>query len=268
MTVTLEDVSMILGLPIDGEAVTGTLEPAGWRDRVGILVGVRPNDPKDGTKDKKPTGVSSAWMHQHFGVPPPNGADDAIVERYARAWLWHMLSGFLFPDACGNTVSWMWLAIIGQDWENLRDYSWGSTTLAWLYRQLCDACLRSGNNANIGGCYLLQIWMWEHIPVGWSDRFAHGKWPFEDDESLPTVAFPWKNIQNVIGNSTRRYTAYSNELDCLSHEHVTWQPYIRGEVQNLELSPLCTRDSQLWRSVLPLICFYIVEYHLPNRVMR
>ncbi|CAO2141318.1 unnamed protein product [Urochloa humidicola] len=34
MTVTLQDVAMILGLRIDGRAVTGNISPAGWRDRV------------------------------------------------------------------------------------------------------------------------------------------------------------------------------------------------------------------------------------------
>ena len=39
---------------------------------------------------------------------------------------------------------------------------------------MCDACRRSGDNANLGGCaYLLQLWMWERIPVGWPKRYAH-----------------------------------------------------------------------------------------------
>ena len=46
-------------------------------------------------------------------------------------------------------------------------YSWGLATLAWLYRQLCDGCKRSGADSNLGGCaYLLQIWVWERFPVG------------------------------------------------------------------------------------------------------
>ena len=35
MTVTLEDMAMISGLPINGEALTGTTVSANWRDRGG-----------------------------------------------------------------------------------------------------------------------------------------------------------------------------------------------------------------------------------------
>ncbi|CAO2164020.1 unnamed protein product [Urochloa humidicola] len=269
MTVTLEDVAMIIGLPIDGRAVTGSINPVGWRDRVEALVGFRPPQPPEGAKDRRTTGVSSGWIAEHFGQPPAADADDAVVERYARAWLWHMLAGFLFPDSSGNTISWMWLDVIGHDWESLRTYSWGLAALSWLYRQLCEACRRTGENSNLGGCaLLLQVWMWERIPVARPDRRAPGLWPYEDEGSLPTVAFLWKNILNVYGNSMRRYIDYSNELDCLLDSHVTWEPYRRNEVQGMALSPLCTRDRQFWRSVLPLICFFLMEYHLPCRVAR
>ncbi|CAL5055662.1 unnamed protein product [Urochloa decumbens] len=269
MTVTLEDVAMILGLPIDGRAVTGNISPAGWRDRVGLLLGVRPPDPPEGTKDRKTTGVSFGWISQHFGHPPPPGAADGVIQRHARAWLWHLVGGFLFPDGSGNTLSWMWLDILSQQWEVVAAYSWGSATLAWLYRQMCEACRRTGDSSSLGGCcYLLQVWMWERIPVGRPDRGPPGDWGFNDEGSLPTVAFLWKNILNVYGNPMRRYIDYSNELDCLLDSHVTWTPYRRDEIDEMELSPVCTEHSELWRANLPLICFFLVEYHLPCRVMR
>jgi hypothetical protein len=62
----------------------------------------------------------------------------------------------------GNTISWMFLEILSQPWENIAGYSWGSTVLAWMYRQLCNASCRTS-----GGCsYLLQIWCWERWPIG------------------------------------------------------------------------------------------------------
>ncbi|CAL4933146.1 unnamed protein product [Urochloa decumbens] len=269
MTVTLEDVAMILGLPIDGKAVTGNIAPNGWKDRVEALVGQRPPDVPEGTKDRRTTGVSAGWLAEHFGHQPPPGAAEDLVERYARAWLWHMLAGFLFPDGSGNTVSWMWLDAISEDWELLRDYSWGSATLAWLYRQLCEACRRTADNSNLGGCaLLLQIWMWERIPVARPNRGPPDAWLHNDEDSLPTVAFLWKNIVNVYGGSMRRYIDYSNELDCLLPSHVTWRPYERDELEHMELSPLYTQDKDMWRAEVPLICYYLVEYHLPSRVSR
>jgi hypothetical protein len=42
MTITLEDVATLFGLHIDEKALTGTINPVGWRDMVEALVGVRP----------------------------------------------------------------------------------------------------------------------------------------------------------------------------------------------------------------------------------
>jgi hypothetical protein len=44
ITVTLQDVIMILGLPINGTPVCGMVSPAGWRDSVGHAIGLRPPD--------------------------------------------------------------------------------------------------------------------------------------------------------------------------------------------------------------------------------
>jgi hypothetical protein len=86
-------------------------------------------------------------------------------------WLWHMVASFLVPDASGNTISWMYLPQLREEWENIALYSWGSATLAWLYHQLCEACRRASPTSNLGGCtYLLQIWIWERIPIGRTHR--------------------------------------------------------------------------------------------------
>ncbi|XP_062186666.1 serine/threonine-protein phosphatase 7 long form homolog [Phragmites australis] len=254
LTVTLQDVVMILGLLVDGQPVCGNVQSAGWRDMVEQFVG-RPPEPAQDAKDKKPSGVNSARLAQNFTEFPGDAAEQ-VIESYARAWLWHLVGGYLFPDGSGNTVSWMYLPILGEQWENVGLYSWGSATLAWLYRQLCDACRRSGDHANLGGCaYLLQVWMWERLP-------------FEDEGSLLTVAFLCRNVRAVTGNAGRRYLFYTNELNCIMQSHVTWEPYDWHEIVAMGLSTLCTQDSEYWQSVLPLICFYIVEMHCPNRMMR
>lgn len=65
-----------------------------------------------------------------------------------------------------------------------------------------------------------------------------------------------------------RYLRYTNELDIITQDQVTWLPYTRDEVLKLELNPMCERDDGLWMTLSPLIYFYAVEYHLPHRVMR
>ncbi|CAN6289753.1 unnamed protein product [Urochloa humidicola] len=110
--------------------------------------------------------------------------------------------------------------------------------------------------------------MWERIPVGRPERHALGAWQHQDEGSLATVGFLWKNAGTIWGNTNRRYLDYVNALDCLTHNHVEWRPYDREEVINMNLSPMCNAGSDLWRNVCPLICFYVVEYHLPHRVKR
>ena len=254
VSITLQDVAMILGLPLEGIAVTGIIQTDGWRDMVEALIGIRPPEPPEGVKDRKTSGVSSAWLRQNFNHCP-QGAPQEAVERYARVWLWHLFGGFLFPDGSGNTISWMILPILGQQWENIAQYSWGSATLAWMYRQLCDACRRIANDSNLGGCaYLLQIWIWERFPVGRPYRgelevlisvaislFVCGTlndfwitiiflllqpWPHHDEESRPTVAYCWKNVGAVRGDPARRYMRYMDDLDCLTQNQViTFIPF-------------------------------------------
>jgi hypothetical protein len=41
-TVMLQDVTMILGLPIDGTLICGPMSSVGWRDSVGEAIGIQP----------------------------------------------------------------------------------------------------------------------------------------------------------------------------------------------------------------------------------
>ena len=50
-------------------------------------------------------------------------AEEAQIDRFARVWLWHFLGAFLFPDTLGNTISWIFLDILRQPWENIAAYS-------------------------------------------------------------------------------------------------------------------------------------------------
>uniref|UniRef100_A0A8I6YRN7 Aminotransferase-like plant mobile domain-containing protein n=1 Tax=Hordeum vulgare subsp. vulgare TaxID=112509 RepID=A0A8I6YRN7_HORVV len=56
MTVTLEDIAMITGLPIEGRALTGKVGSDGWRQWIAALVGVEP----------KP------WTHETRKEPRPS----------------------------------------------------------------------------------------------------------------------------------------------------------------------------------------------------
>jgi hypothetical protein len=89
---------------------------------------------------------------------PSRKIEIVSVTYYCRAWILHLFGCVLFPDATGDTASWMYLPCL-TDWDTAGGYSWASDVLAFLYRHLCEACRRSTQNASIGGCvYLLQLW--------------------------------------------------------------------------------------------------------------
>jgi hypothetical protein len=78
ITVTLQDIAMILGLPIDGSPVCGMVSPAGWRDSIGHAIGLRPPDIAPDHKDRMMTGVHSEWLTAHFNTCP-EGAENIVI---------------------------------------------------------------------------------------------------------------------------------------------------------------------------------------------
>jgi len=50
-------------------------------------------------------------------------AEEAQINRFARVWLWHFLGAFLFPNASGNTINYIFLDILRQPWKNIAAYS-------------------------------------------------------------------------------------------------------------------------------------------------
>ncbi|XP_044414824.1 uncharacterized protein [Triticum aestivum] len=68
------------------------------------------------------------------------------------------------------------------------------------------------------------------------------------------------------------YQKYIAELDTITPEQVEWQPYGAGEslgyTEEFRLNPMCLWDKDLWLMRCPLICNWVVEFHLPHRVYR
>ncbi|KAK3164152.1 hypothetical protein QOZ80_1AG0013360 [Eleusine coracana subsp. coracana] len=138
LTLTLQDVAMITALPIDGIAICDTMDPVGWRDVVQEWLGLRPPETEEDERDKKAAGVSSKWLVDNFVVLDKVEYPEMYLHAAAKAWLWHFVASFLFPDGSGNIVSWICLPYLTKPWDELPNYSWGSAILAWLYRQLVD----------------------------------------------------------------------------------------------------------------------------------
>ncbi|XP_028081077.1 uncharacterized protein LOC114282564 [Camellia sinensis] len=163
-TVTLQDVSVLYGLRIDSRAVTGVDSSRATEQWIALcaeLLGVAPTP-----ADLQAGRVRVRWLAEHFAHLPDHAPDELSQ----------------------NLVKLMYLPLL-RDIEEIGQYSWGSTALAWLYRMLCRAA-QVGTREIGGPLVLLQIWVWERLiciapsrrqPVG------PGELPMgEGDMQLPT----------------------------------------------------------------------------------
>lgn len=60
------------------------------------IIGIRPLALPEGTRDRRTSGVSSAWLRANFNDCTPAAALE-VVERYARVWLWHLFAVSFSP---------------------------------------------------------------------------------------------------------------------------------------------------------------------------
>ncbi|KAE8813649.1 mutator protein [Hordeum vulgare] len=240
-------------------------------EMTGLLpfVQLEPEVEDGGKKDRVPVGATFTWIAANFAHCPED-ADDEVIQRYARVYMWYVISRTIFAEGTCKNAPWMWLKALTV-FDN--KFSWGSAALAYLYRQLDDACRRTTKDGGVGGCMLLlSVWCWECLPVG---RPKSSQWNTWDDHGnpvrQPTWAYKWDLVSEVASEVNLLYKQYINEMDSLTPEQVEWEPYgvgtNFGDAHTFELNPLCVQERHLWLMRCPLICNWAVEFHLPHRVM-
>ena len=142
MTITLQDVDIILGLRIEGPAVTGTcvLDVA---ELCGELLGVTP--PADALRE---SAISIRWLCQQLSTPRPD-ANEVDLERSACGFISALMGSFLFADKKGVHIHLCFLPLL-RDLTQTSTYSWGGAVLAHTYQELCQASL--DRRCGINGC--------------------------------------------------------------------------------------------------------------------
>jgi hypothetical protein len=84
MTITLQDVEVMLGLPVDGEVLVGSTE-LNWSRLCLQLLGVSPPPNKlDGSR------LNMKWLQDTFAVLPDD-ANEVTVQQYTRAYILELL---------------------------------------------------------------------------------------------------------------------------------------------------------------------------------
>ncbi|QHN80431.1 uncharacterized protein DS421_20g678100 [Arachis hypogaea] len=229
-TITLQDVAYQLGLPVDGQAISGCMtdfhihiegaRPAWeWFEE---LFGELPPPDK-----RKLYTVHFTWFHDRFRVLPADASEETVCI-YARAYIMMLLSTQLFMDKSANRVHLRWLPFVAR-LDDMGSYSWGAAALAWLYRCMCRVANR--NVTNLAG------------PLQWATYL-----PSSDGKK-------------------RRIIQYRLALDRLTHRDIVWEPYGSLDVLAVIHPEILTEEhSRLWRAVTSLIYFAVIEWHQVDRV--
>ncbi|KAG5548698.1 hypothetical protein RHGRI_014149 [Rhododendron griersonianum] len=135
MTITLDDVPYLIGVPVEGLAVHA--EVHGKEDCVALLrrwLGVTKRNAKAALCCG---GVTFDWLWNTFHEVEDDATDDR-VEYCVRAYLLYLLGTTLFVDKTGVRVNVSYLDLLS-DLTLVSTYAWGVGALGFLYRQLGQA---------------------------------------------------------------------------------------------------------------------------------
>ncbi|CAN1334518.1 Serine/threonine-protein phosphatase 7 long form homolog [Linum perenne] len=177
-TVTLQDVNIISGLPINGRAITGRVSGQ-WIQMIYDFLGHQLDVE---STDIKGSQLKLRWLNETFNALPPNPTP-FDVQRYARAYMLCLIGGFLFPNKSTQYVHLMWLPLL-RDFTSAGGLSWGSACLAWLYREMCRASHVVAEQIS-GPLFILQIWAWEHFPFIARTPSYTIPWDIEEFQHMP-----------------------------------------------------------------------------------
>ncbi|RYR02459.1 hypothetical protein Ahy_B06g081251 isoform C [Arachis hypogaea] len=132
VTVTLEDVAHIFGLPIDGEPMSGWINNSSdFLQSQSIAIFGR-----------KPEVSSSSKSYIKLGsvrrIRDAEPLDTESIRRKVRYSIFYLLGSTLFTDKSTAYAHAKYLPLL-RDFERIHTYSWESACLAHLYRALCRA---------------------------------------------------------------------------------------------------------------------------------
>ncbi|KAG5515803.1 hypothetical protein RHGRI_036749 [Rhododendron griersonianum] len=117
-TITLQDVEVLLGIPVEGKPVTvnTNLKPYDLCKR---LLGEQPTEESDINGMK----VKASWLSDRFTGQVEEGADPEVVARQAHGYL-----AFIFASICDLKGGYVHLAILErlENFDEAGTYSWGS----------------------------------------------------------------------------------------------------------------------------------------------
>ncbi|XLR05360.1 hypothetical protein S83_071558 [Arachis hypogaea] len=257
-TITLEDVAMQLGLPVDGQPVSGTLRSWSkfhqrdiWEwchEHLGEVLAGHVGTTKFNIKLK--------WLRNRPQQMPLDLEDNGLTQ-YARCYILYLLGGVLLPDKANNTVHVRYLPLLAY-YDAIRTYSWGSAVLCWLYRAMCLAT--DYNVEVLAGCHtLLMSWIYYKL-FFWAPNVTT---PY----SFP-LATRWVRKKGQNDYAEQRLLRHRLRLDNLQVDEFVWQPYMDSRIlYRVPAKFFGHPHGDFYTAVVPLIFFRWIEVLNVHRVL-
>lgn len=281
MTPTLTDVSMITGLPLRGAPLVLQPPLPSWKEDFEEEMG---RDIPRTAKDKEARGVPIGWLADYIGLDLRNVSEE-VVRKHVVAYVLYLCS-MLFPSGNGETVNPVFIGLaqniaLPLDSSDFTAYSIGSAMLCQTYRGLCDASCRRKKSTSLAPilcvCHMfLQLWSWEHIPVGRPTIVApvhpYGGHGVEFD--CATMGSRWTHgtLRWARDLAAKCYPLYHEDFETIHHSSITWHAWGFEHLDSVSgtrgLADSCLRDHRLWYTRCHLLCLHMVEPQNPERVMR
>ncbi|XP_057428230.1 protein MAIN-LIKE 1-like [Lotus japonicus] len=210
MTITLDDVSSLLHIPVKGKFFT--LPVLTREDAASALhkqLGVTQADAEEEIRKSLGPYARYTWLLK----VDEDMTKEGKTKKAARAFLLRLVGMTIF---CGKTNNKVDVAYLGMfmDLEKVKEYAWGAMTLAFLYDQLKDATKVCTNSLG-GYLNLFQTWIFEHFLASLFDRNLNRKYSEKDSR-----ACKWVTKRGTVDLHAKRLI-----LDDLRDNNVIWTPY-------------------------------------------
>ena len=133
MTITLQDMEVIIGVLVDGLSMVEFTHMQDWGNLCAELLGDRPpNRQVDAGKNTvvmEGPRVKAKWLDERFSNPFLADATKVLVHQYAWFYILGMLGDMLLMDKSGKRFSIMYLQFFNPI-NNRKNYSWSSAALS------------------------------------------------------------------------------------------------------------------------------------------
>ncbi|KAH1213048.1 Serine/threonine-protein phosphatase 7 long form [Glycine max] len=237
-TITLQDVSVLLGLRVDGAPLIGPTNLY-WADLCEELLGVRPHE-----GELQGSVVKLSWLAQHFSQLNNHDGDIQQLQRFTRAWILRFIGGVIFVDKSSNKVSLRYLQFLC-DFGQCNTYAWDLPCLLF-YIERCVVPPITKLNQLEERCTTLAP---KRTPPVIENKPLRHRWLRRGNQH--------------IGNDD--LIVFRRKLDIMKRHEFQWEPYTTTVMS--ALPPICLIGSVAWCAVVPLICFHVVEWHQSDRVL-